>query len=405
MSRSLRGLVSVTAAAILLATTVWAAADAHFKTGYSLFKQKKYAEALAELTQSSEMSGKDYNFFLLLANTYIQLKQWSGAVEPAKKAASLDPGKKEPHVILGTAYLRSENYPAAAESYAAALKLSPNDFALTSSMGYAYYKAGDNANAIPALEKAAGIKGDDFTTLFTLGAAYVKEKQCAKAEPILNKAKALKPSEDDAIRGMLMGCFSSSGNAEKAVEQAKEAYAKDPKDVASLTFLAQSAMAAEQWDDAMGYYQKLAALKPKDGEPIYRMGQLQTMKKDYVTAIASYEKALALENKCEWHVSLGALYQTQGAEIDNKVGDLLAQNPDAKPEQKDLDEMMADYGKARDEYNKAVKACKSADAKKGLDGIKDRVSAWEKYSQESAAIERGETPVPDQTPAGDKKPG
>jgi tetratricopeptide (TPR) repeat protein len=407
MSRSLRGLVSITAAAALLVAGVWAAADQHFRDGYALFKQKKYAEALAELKQSSEMNGNDYNFFLLLANTYAQLKQWRNAVGPASKAASIDPSKKEAHVLLGTAHLRSEGYAEAAEAYSAAVKMEPNDFQLVASMGYAYYKAGDNSKAIPALEKAMTLKGDDVTTLFALGAAYVKERQCAKAEPVLDKVKTLEPRQEDAIQTMMLGCYSASGDNAKAIQEAKEAFAKDPKDVRSLTFLAQSSMAMEKWDEAMDYYRKLSALKPKEGEPHFRIAQIHTLKKEYTDAIAAFEKALSLDNKCEWHVNLGTVHQTQAAEIDNKIGNLLAEDPDAKPDQAELDQMMGQYGKARDEYNKAVKACKSADAKKGLDSVKERVAAWQKYSDEAAAIERGEAPeepAEQEGPSEEKKP-
>jgi len=328
----------------------------------------------------------------------VQLRHWGDAVEPARKAASIDPSKKEAHLLLGTALLRSENYAGAASAFAKAVEMDPQDFQLNSSLGYAYYKAGDNAKAIPALEKALSIKPGDYTTTFTLGAAYVKEKECAKAEPVLEKAKTLQPAQADAIGSMIMGCYSSSGDSEKAVAEAKEKLAKDPKDTGALTFLAQSAMVAKEWDEAKEYYEALAKLQPKSGEPYYRIAQIQTMNKDYPSAIASYEKALSMEKKCEWSTGLGSVYQTMAVDIDNVINETLNEDPEARPDEAKLSEMMGHYDKAKEEYSIAVKACKSADAKKGLDSIKERQAAWQKYSEDAAKIEAGESIEPEEDP-------
>jgi tetratricopeptide (TPR) repeat protein len=391
MRRFSRGLAAASVAAVLFCVTVdaRAAADEHYKRGYTLWKEKKFSEAVSELTKSTEMSGKDYNFFMVLADAYRQMGRWGDMVQPLQKATALDATKHDAFMLLGFAHLKKEppDFNSAGRAFAQGSKLKAGDFQFNYYEGYSYFRAKDYPKALVPLETAVSLKGSDYNAVYNLGATYIQLGQCDKAAASLEKAAQLQPKKEENVVGLLMSCYSAAGENDKAVAYAQRSLESDPKDVVALTFVAQSQMAAKKWPEAIAAYEKLSAAKPKDGEPHFLIGQIHVLNKDYPAAIESFEKALALQNKCEWRTALGSLYQTQAVEIDSSIGEVLQADPDATPDATRLDEMMALYTKARDQYNNAVKACKSDDARQGLAAIKDRVSAWTKYSEEAAALE------------------
>jgi tetratricopeptide (TPR) repeat protein len=181
------------------------------------------------------------------------------ATQQYQKITEKDPKDVESWVMLGRLYRASNNSVDAEKAYNAAIKADPDNEDALTGLAMFYSDLGDTARAIEKL-KAATDKSPNEHTLAALASAYEQTHDYKNAAAALRRAVEIAPDNPRLVRG-----------------------------------LAEDLLYADQLDEALALYEKIAVEDAKEARPMVRIGQIYRAKRDYAKAQEALDKAKAIE--------------------------------------------------------------------------------------------------------------
>jgi putative PEP-CTERM system TPR-repeat lipoprotein len=218
--------------------------------------------------------------------------------EALKSIAALE--KKQPENPLaqhlrGTVFLGKGDVAAARKSFEQALLKNPVYFASAASLANL-----DLADKKPdeAKKRFEGVVAKDPKNVQALLAlAELRAKTGGQTEEVaalINKAIAADASEP-ASRLALIGLYLGARDAKKAVSAAQDALGVLPDRPAILDAAGRAQQLAEDFNQALATYGKLAAAMPHSQQAYLRMAEIQMAMKDKDAAMQSLRKALSVK--------------------------------------------------------------------------------------------------------------
>lgn len=252
----------------------------------------------------------------------------SAAHRALEEIASVDTGTKADMALIAS-QLRSRKFDQALKSIAGLEKKKPEDPLVQYLRGIALFGAGDAPAARKSFEHAlvtnpayypaaaslanldmADKKPEDAKKRFEgvlakdpkslqalLSLAELRAKTGGKLEEVadlINKAIAANPSVA-APRVTLIGVYLSSRENKKALVAAQDALAVLPNHPQVLDAVGRAQQAAEEFNQALATYGKLAALVPNSPQPYLRMAEIQVASKNKEAAMRDLRKALSIK--------------------------------------------------------------------------------------------------------------
>lgn len=225
-------IISLTLAAVVLASGFTIIRNQAWKDNYTLFKtdianspnSAKINNALAgELLTRSEnikdsvLNSTNYDLadrylkkaisihplyveaWLLQGNSYYYQNRYDEAVTAYKRSLEIAPGYESSVTNLHLAYReggkhwgeKMNNLSKALDYLENAFQLNPNDFETLRLLGVAYGVEGNNVKAIEYLEKARLIKPENASVLYNLGSAYLNSGNPGKGQEFYDRARAV----------------------------------------------------------------------------------------------------------------------------------------------------------------------------------------------------------------------
>ena len=179
------------------------------------------------------------------------------AIEQYQKITAKDPKDLDSWLTLGRLYRTARNSVDAEKAYTTALSIDPSNEDALTGLAIVYTDVGDTRKAIEKLQ-AVTSKDPNPRTLAALAGAYEQVHDYRSAAEMLRKAMDLDPDNDRLKRGL----------------------AKDLLYSGSL-------------DDALKYYNEIAADDPHDTEALLRIAEIYREKHDFVKARQMLDKAKA----------------------------------------------------------------------------------------------------------------
>lgn len=190
--------------------------------------------------------------------------------------------------------------------------------------GEALFDEGKYTQAQQIFERALHIEKDNANLHYLLGKALFMQKKYTEAESQFNAAIAMDDSQSDYY--LLLGStytqqlqnvsmFQKAVLAGKSLLNYQEAVEKNPENVTARFYLANyyihaPAIAGGSISRATEQANAVLKLNAEKGHLLF--AQIYAYEKDYDLAIASYKKALKINNKnTDTYYSLGMLYQSQ----------------------------------------------------------------------------------------------
>ncbi|HEX4165111.1 MAG TPA: tetratricopeptide repeat protein [Bryobacteraceae bacterium] len=231
-------------------------AETHFLLGYTLFRETKARESLAEYTAGAKYQKPNAENLRVVAADYVLLSDYGDADKWFTLAT-----KWEPQNVLGWYYLGRTKYnenrfEEAVAAFERCLELDPRHVKAEDNLGLClqalgrhdeaeqaflrsiqwqseaaakdpwpfidlgsfYLEINQGAKAIPYLQQAVTLSPDSVKAHQQLGKAYLSLQQLDKAQPELEKAVQLSP--DNAPAHYVLGqLYAKRGNSAKAKEE------------------------------------------------------------------------------------------------------------------------------------------------------------------------------------------
>jgi putative PEP-CTERM system TPR-repeat lipoprotein len=232
-------------------------------------------------------------------------------------------------MALVSAHLRRKEFDQALAALDGMEKKRPNDPAMAQLRGQVLIRKGDIAGARQAMERALASDADYFPAIAALAAMDMADKKQEQAQKrfeellkrkpkhlqamlALAELKARQGADKDEVAGLLRKAVEAvPGEAaprlalvahhlqhkepKEALTVASNAAAALPQNAEVLDALGRTQMAANESNQALGTYGKLAALQPRSTLPYLRMAVIHAAAKDSAAAAESLRKALEIQ--------------------------------------------------------------------------------------------------------------
>ena len=166
-------------------------------------------------------------------------------------------------IKMGELQIQRKEYAKALESYQELIRQNIKPPVVNFNAGLALLEMGKPEDAVPYLEEAVGKQPGVAAWHLSLARAYHKSSQLQKALKHYRASTAINPDQPVAHNemGMLFWDLKSFYFADAAFQ---EAYQLDNRYVGALNNLATSSMMFKQYDQAIGYLDRLLEINPED---------------------------------------------------------------------------------------------------------------------------------------------
>ena len=247
-----------------------------------------------ELEQIASVDKGIYADLVLIASL-LKSRQFDQAL---KSIASLE--KKQPEnplaqYLRGTALLGTGDVAAARKSFEQTLVVNPTYFPATASL--ANLDLADKKPEEARKRFEAVIAKDPKNVQALLALAELRAKTGGKPDEVadlINKAVMANPAEATP-RLALIGLYLSAKEPKKALSAAQDALGVLPDRPEILDAAGRAQQAAEEFNQALATYGKLASLLPNSPQPYLRMAEIQVAAKNKEAAKQSLQKALSVK--------------------------------------------------------------------------------------------------------------
>jgi tetratricopeptide (TPR) repeat protein len=159
-----------------------------------LLEEKKLESGTAHLEKAVAVYPKYLEAHLLLANAYVESRNFEKAEKEAQSAIAIDPKQPASHFTLGEVYRRQQKYPQAEQAIQEGLKLDPKSSQGHFALAEVYYAQGDLAKAGPQVGTALQLKPDFAEAHLLAGNILLKARQLEGALQMFQEYLRLQPN-------------------------------------------------------------------------------------------------------------------------------------------------------------------------------------------------------------------
>lgn len=212
-------------------------ADAHFLLGYTLFREQKARESLAEFTAGARYRRPNADELKVVASDYVLLGDFADADKWFSEVVAETPSDANANYLLGRTKFNENDFPAAISSFERAITLHPEYIEAENNIGLAWKELNNVEKARSAFQTAIDWQGSspvDAQPFLNLGTLLADQNNLAAAIPPLEKAAALAP-DNPAIHEELSHVYAAQQNLPKAQSELERAVALAPN-ISSLHF-------------------------------------------------------------------------------------------------------------------------------------------------------------------------
>lgn len=232
---------------------------------------------------------------MALISSQLRKRQFDLALKSIDLLEKKQPDNPIAQQLRGTAILGKGDLVAARKSFEEALVKNPAYFPAAAALANL-----DLSEKKPdeAKKRFEAVLAKDATNLQAmLALAELQAKSGGKPEEVaalIDKAIAAHPAEATP-RLALIGLYLGTKDAKKAVAAAQDALAVLPDRPEILDAAGRAQQAAEDFNQALATYGKLANLKPDSPQPYLRMAEIHVAAKNKEAALQSLRKALSVK--------------------------------------------------------------------------------------------------------------
>jgi len=213
-------------------------ADGHFLLGYTLFREQRAKDSLAEISEGSKFAHPQASDLKIVAADYVVLGDFVDADKWLTAVTQETPNDADAWYLLGRTKYNENRFEEAIQAFQRALALRANDIKSEDNLGLSYQGLNRVDEAKKAFENAILWQKDsplkDAQPYLNLGTLLADQDQPSLALPFLQQAVELAP-HNPKVREELGRVYDMLKMSEKAEGELEQAIALAP-DVAALHY-------------------------------------------------------------------------------------------------------------------------------------------------------------------------
>lgn len=251
-------------------------AEKHFSTGMDFNKQRRFPEAMKELTRAVELNLESNKFHQALFLTYTQNREGLKAIRLYQELVAKNPKSPALHYWLGRLYMEGSKLADSAAEFKMASQLSPKDEHPLISLGHATYRLGRDSEALAAYQAANKLTPHLAVIHTGLGNVYYNRKEYRPARREYEEALRLDPSFEEA-RYNLSLIYEKQGEIELAIKEWKYLLDADPNESKIRAKLAMVYFERGQYRDAVREYALLSQINQRSSDVYFMLGKSEVL--------------------------------------------------------------------------------------------------------------------------------
>jgi tetratricopeptide (TPR) repeat protein len=285
--------------------------------GAVTFRQVAYWRGSRTLFEHAlAVTDGNYVAYGVLANVFIEEKNYQEAENYARKALEFAPQYPEAFNTLGNIYLRQEKYPQAVESYSLAVKCDPSFPDPHSGLASAYMKMGRLRDAEAESREALRLGPLNLPALFTLATSLHQQGKLDDAAALYRRILASQPELFTPHR-YLGNLLVAQNKPEEAIPELRRALKIRPDDAETQVVLGVALLQAQKIDDAATAFEAALKLQPENAMANYQLATVYQSTRRAAAAIDHYR--MALRANPNWPEVLNNLAWVQAANANPAV--------------------------------------------------------------------------------------
>ena len=161
------------------------------------------------------------------------------------------------------------------------------------------------------LERANALQPETFEILYNLGQAYLRGQEYAKADLALNRALMLKPDSAETLY-LLARVYSEQGRPVDALNLLVHAHQLAPQNTDVIFLMARVSMTQNYFEDAIPLLESGLKIAPQRADLHAALGESYFMAGKPESAIAEFQKLIALDPAARSYSFMGLSYRHLG---------------------------------------------------------------------------------------------
>lgn len=242
--------------------------DAYIENGKVNLLMRRLYFAQSNFEKAYELQPNNQIAISELATIYINNKQYEKATELAQKCKSCADIDR----IMAMGNFKMEDYAKAITGLEKVLAKNPNDAEAAYTLGRSYLEIEDFRNAIKLYQKALALDPTKNVWMYELALQLANSNDYVNAKKyFLMAADAGYAKSNDYYENLGFACI-NTGDIENGVKYLNIVLSRRPNNKELINDIAQAMYSSKHYEEALGYYQKILELNPKDASALYMAG-------------------------------------------------------------------------------------------------------------------------------------
>lgn len=242
--------------------------DAYIENGKANLEMRRLDIAERYFTKANELQPTNPVAIKELAGILFSNHQFQKAIDMAQRCKDCP----EVNRIIAMSNFNLEDYGKAIEDLQKEVYKNPNDAEALYSLGRSYLEQDDYKNSIAQYQKAVNVDTTKSTWMYELALQYYNIGDFSNAKKYFLKAGDKGYPKSNDYYENLGFTYLSMGDVDNGMKIISAVLVRKPNDKDILSDVALAMYKTKHYDDALGYYQKILELNPKEASALYMAG-------------------------------------------------------------------------------------------------------------------------------------
>jgi tetratricopeptide (TPR) repeat protein len=307
--------------------------EARFRLAGAYARSGRGKEALAELDRLAKPLDKTVGYHLERGRTLVSLGRLDEALQAARTAERIQPGRPDTTILLGQIYAQRGDAKTAREMFSKAAETGGDESSAHLALGRLAIQERDQDAALKEFDAAVSADPSSIRATQAKVGALIQQKRIKDGIGVAEAAVQREPKRPE-FQLVLAAAYGADRQWDKAAAAYRKAMELDPTGVGPRLGLARLALLQGKDEEAIGQLQAVLQQSPGNGVAALMITSLYENLARYDQAILVMEAAdKASPGRVEFGGKLAELYLRKGRYDDAaaKAKSLLAANPSLMP--------------------------------------------------------------------------
>ncbi|MEO5649552.1 MAG: tetratricopeptide repeat protein [Ginsengibacter sp.] len=242
--------------------------EAYVANGKANLEMSRVYEATQNFTKAYQLQPSNNEVIKKLATLYFNNRQYQKAIDLVQKCKDCPDADR----ILGMSYYNTEDYGKALTFLQKAILKNNKDGQAAYTLGRTYLELENEKSAIPQFQKAIELEPERNTWMYELGLIYYSQNDFKNSLKYFDMAidKGYNKTNDFHENYGFAKLY--SGDVENGIKSLDMVLQRKPNNTELLNNIAHAMYDTKQYEKAIGYYEKLLTLNPKDASSLFMAG-------------------------------------------------------------------------------------------------------------------------------------